>query len=221
VSVLQPKLALPGPLPKGETILWRGRPQWRGLALRAFHTREVAAYFSMFAVWQVAAHLIEGDGALATLKSLLWLLVPCGAACGVLILLAWLSARSSQYTITSRRVIMQFGVALPVTLNIPFCTIGSAALKSYANGEGDIPLALTGNDRVAYLLLWPHVRPWRAARAEPTLRAIADVRHVSKILAGAVVAAGNKADGLTTHVADKVIVPAADLSARAAAVAAA
>ena len=59
---------------------------------------------------------------------------------------------------------IQFGVALPMTLNIPFRVIGAAALRAYADGTGDIPVALTGGDRIAYLLLWPHARPWRAAR---------------------------------------------------------
>ena len=120
----------------------------------------------------------------------------------MLLLLAWLSSRTTQYTITSRRIIMQFGVALPMTLNIPFRIIGAAALRSYADGSGDIPVAITGDDRVAYLMLWPHVRPWRAARAEPMLRSIEDAKQVSEILARAVVAAAN-ATGSSPLVAGK------------------
>ena len=60
---------------------------------------------------------------------------------------------------------------LPMTLNIPFRHLRPRRRCGlYADGTGDIPLPITGDDRVAYLMLWPHVRPWRAARTEPMLR---------------------------------------------------
>jgi Bacterial PH domain len=179
-----------GALPVGEQILWQGRPQWRGLALRAFHVRKVAIYFALFAIWRFGSGVAAGDG-LAAITTVLWVLLPCSAACGILVSMAWLSSRTTQYTITSRRLVMQFGVALPIMLNIPFGVVGAAALRCYTDGTGDIPLAITGKDRLAYLMLWPHVRPWHAARAQPMLRAIADVRHVSEIFARAVVGAAN------------------------------
>jgi Bacterial PH domain len=220
VSFFKPNLPLPGQLPAGETILWRGRPQWRGLALHAFHVRGVAIYFGLFAIWRIASDLMAGASALSMATTILWLLAPCAAACGVLMLLAWLSSRSTQFTITSRRVIMQFGVALPVTLNIPFCVVGAAALRCYADGSGDIPLTISGNDRVSYLMLWPYVRPWRAARAEPMLRAIGDAKQISEILARAVVSAANTADSLTTIIAGKPSEGAAAVSVGAATAAA-
>jgi hypothetical protein len=219
VSIFVPNLALPGPLPAGEALLWRGRPQWRRLALRGFHVRQVAIYFGLLAVWHIASDLIAGDGVVSTAMALIWLLVPCLAACGVLLLLAWLSSRTTQYTITSRRIIMQFGVALPMTLNIPFRIVGAAALRLYADGTGDIPLTLTGADRVAFLMLWPHARPWRVARAEPMLRAIAGAKQVSEILAGAVVAASN-ANGLVPLVAGNTAASGRAMTAQSAAVAA-
>jgi Bacterial PH domain len=203
VSIFAPKPTLPGRLPAGEAILWRGRPRWRGLALRAFRVRQVAIYFALLAVWRVALDVRAGEGVTAVAMTLLWLVVPCCAACGVLALLAWLSSRTTQYTITSRRVIMQFGIALPMTLNIPFRVIGAAALRSYADGSGDIPIAISSADRVAYLMLWPHVRPWRAARTEPMLRSVYDAKHVSEILARAVVAAGNAMGAVVPRVAER------------------
>jgi hypothetical protein len=193
-------------LPRGETILWQGRPQWHGLALRAFHIRGVAFYFALLLAWRVAQGVADGDSARTMSVAALWLLVPCGAACGILALLAWLSSRTTQYTITGKRVIMQFGMALPITLNVPFTRIGSAALRLYADGSGDIPLAMSGKDRVAFLMLWPHVRPWRATQTEPMLRSIKDARQVSEILARAVVAAANSAE-TTTQVAMPAAAP--------------
>jgi hypothetical protein len=203
MSIFAPELPLPCSLPAGEAVLWRGRPQWRGLALRAFRVRQVAIYFGLLAVWRVGLDISAGEGISAVAMTIMWLLVPCCVACGVLSLLAWLSSRTTRYTITSRRVIMQFGVALPMTLNIPFRILGAAALRSYADGSGDIPLAISGNDRVAYLMLWPHVRPLRAARTEPMLRAIDDAKHVSEILARAVVAAANATGSVAPLIADE------------------
>jgi Bacterial PH domain len=205
VSIFAPELPLPGPLPAGEAVLWRGRPQWRSLALRAFRVRQVAIYFGLLAVWRVALDISAGDDIAAVTMTIVWLLVPCCVACGVLSLLAWLSSSTTRYTITSRRIVMQFGIALPMTLNIPFRILGAAALRFYADGSGDIPLAISGNDRVAYLMLWPHVRPWRATRTEPMLRAIGDAKHVSDILARAVVAAANAAGSVAPHVSKEAL----------------
>jgi Bacterial PH domain len=178
-------------LPAGETVLWQGRPQWRNLALRAFHVRSVAVYFSVLVLWRSVSLVLGGDGALSIAAGAMWLLLPCGAACGILALLAWLSSRTTQYIITSRRVIMRFGIALPITLNVPFGQIGSAALRLYADGSGEIPLATTGENRVAFLMLWPHVRPWRVTRTEPMLRSVEDAQRVAEILARAAVAAAS------------------------------
>jgi len=220
VSVFAPKLPLPGPLPAGEGILWRGRPRWLGLALRAFRVRQVAIYFGLLAVWRVALDVAAGDGAVAIAMTVLWLLIPCCVACGVLLLLAWFSSRTTQYTITSQRIILQFGIALPMTLNLPFRIIGAAALRSYADGTGDIPIAITGDDRASYLMLWPHVRPWRAARAEPMLRSVDDAKHVSEILARAVVAAANATGSIAPLITDDAIAQDVGIPAQPAAAAA-
>ena len=87
--------------------------------------------------------------------------------------LAWLFRRAACYTITSKRVLFQFGVALPMTMNIPLGKIANAALKTYRDGSGDIPLKLV-RQRAAcrILLLWPHIRPWRLRAPEPMLNSI-------------------------------------------------
>ena len=74
-----------------------------------------------------------------------------------------LSARTTVYTITSKRLVMRVGMALPVTINLPFNQIDGASLRLFANGSGDIPLKVTAKERVAYLLLWPHARPFHFA----------------------------------------------------------
>ena len=108
---------------------------------------------------------------------------------GLLALLAWLCSRTTVYTITNRRVVLRIGVALPTAINIPFKAIGGAKLGLHSNGVGDIPLALVGEERMAYSNLWPHVRPWRLAKPEPMLRSIPDAQRVAQVLSTALVAA--------------------------------
>lgn len=180
---------LPGPLPAGEKMLWQGSPNWRTLARQVFHVRIVAAYFGFLMVWRVASGASEGLAPATIAVSALPLAAVAAAGIGLLLLLSVLFSRATIYTITSRRIVMRYGVALPRTVNLPFATIGSAALKVYANGDGDIPLALTGSDQIGYIHLWPHVRPWRFKRAEPMLRAIPEAARVGAILSEALAAA--------------------------------
>ena len=38
---------LPSALPAGERVVWQGAPDWRSLAVHAFHVRKVAIYFAL------------------------------------------------------------------------------------------------------------------------------------------------------------------------------
>ena len=154
------RIALP-PLPAGETLVWRGSPDWRALALRAFHIKDVTFYFCALLVVHAVSSWWGGAAPEQVVKSGAWLLIPMTNALALLAFLAWVFSRTAHYTITSRRVLMQVGVALPMTLNIPFRLIVAASLKTYRDGTGDIPLALGPDERASYVLLWPHVRPWR------------------------------------------------------------
>ena len=106
-------------------------------------------------------------------------------AAALLTALAMLSARTTVYTITSKRLVMRIGMALPVTINLPFNQIDGASLRLFANGSGDIPLKVTAKERVAYLLLWPHARPFHFAHPQPSLRCIANADDVAGLLAAA------------------------------------
>jgi hypothetical protein len=185
----EPVRGLPEPLPPGETILWQGTPNWRRLARDAFHTRKVAIYFGLLAAWRVAAGWSDGEAAGPIAVSVAILAGLAVAGLGMLALLAWLSAKATVYTLTSKRLVMRFGVALPLTVNIPYRIVGAADVAPNADGSGDIALALTGEGRLAYLALWPHVRPWRVSNPQPMLRAIPNVADVAEILADAVQAA--------------------------------
>lgn len=180
VSQFKPSLveALPAPLPAGERLIWQGKPSFKGLALRAFHIREVAIYFAAVLAWRLWSNAAAGLGFGDALVSAAWLVVPALAGIAVLAMLAWLFARAACYTLTNKRVLVQFGVALPMTMNIPLDQITGAALKIHGDGTGDIPLKLS-DDRGSFVLLWPHVRPWKLRAAEPMLRAVPDAAIVA------------------------------------------
>jgi Bacterial PH domain len=176
---------LPSPLPVGERVIWQGKPSFKGLALRSFHIREVAIYFAILLVWRGWSNRSLGLPVSDVAVSALWLIFPAVSAIAVLAGLAWLFRRAACYTITSKRILFQFGVALPMTMNIPLGKIANAALKTYRDGSGDIPLKLSDSGRVSYLLLWPHVRPWRLRSPEPMLNSIPDAAVVAAKLAEA------------------------------------
>jgi hypothetical protein len=171
----EPIRGLPGLLPAGERILWQGSPDWKRLALGAFHVRGVAFYFALLTGWALLSGASLG-GVLAT----------AGAgvlALGVLSALAYWSARASIYTLTNRRIVLRIGAALPTCINVPLKIVRSAALKLHADGTADIPLALSGRERVGYAMLWPHARPWRLSEPQPMLRAVPDGQAVAALIA--------------------------------------
>ena len=176
---------LPAPLPVGERVIWQGKPSFAGLALRSFQIRNVAIYFGLLLVWRLGSNWYQGMAAGDATISALWLIVPAISAIAVLASLAWLFRRAACYTITSKRVLFQFGVALPMTMNIPLGQIANAALKTYSDGSGDIPLQVSDSKRVSYLLLWPHIRPWRMRMPEPMLSSVPDAAQVAAKLSEA------------------------------------
>lgn len=176
---------LPEPLPSGERILWQGGPELRPMLERVFHLRALAAYFALVLAARAVTVFAQGgdvaDGAIAAL----WLLPAALLGLGLTALLGYLTARTTVYTITDRRVVLRVGIVLTVTFNLPFSRIAAAAVRPALAGSGDIALALGGSDQIAYLHLWPHVRPWRVRRTEPMLRCIGDVDRVGQLLCDA------------------------------------
>jgi len=173
---IEPVRGLPERLPVGEAIIWQGSPDWKRLAMSAFHIRGIAVYFGLL----LALALVQAStlGILLTLG---------GGALGVglLALLAWGTARSTVYTLTNKRVVMRIGIALPKCINLPLTLVQSADLSINADGTGDIPLQVVGAQRLGYIALWPHARAWKLATPQPMLRAIPDAQAVAAMLAKA------------------------------------
>ncbi len=179
---------LPEDLPAGERLLWQGAPDWKLLALRVFHVRAVAIYFALLFAWRASDVLIGGGGIGQALLAVALLTPLALVALGLLAALAWLSARTAVYTITSRRVILRIGIVLSVTYNLPHRQIHGASLHADRAGRGDIALQLAPGTRIAYLQLWPHARPWQVRRPQPALRCVPEAARVGALLAQAIAA---------------------------------
>jgi len=181
----EPVPGLPEPLPEGELLLWQGSPAWWPLARRALRILPLGLYFMLLALWQASSawsvqHSVGAVRHAVTLPLLL------GAAVLVMLaVVAWMSARATRYTVTNRRVVIRHGIALPMSLNLPFAQVQAAALRVHRDGTGEIALTLPRRQRVGYLLNWPHVRPGRYVQPQPSLRAVPDAARVAQILSAA------------------------------------
>ena len=196
-------------LARDETVLWKGRPLVVGLVRHLFHLRVIIGYFAVLAAWNLASAHADGFRANAAFVTAVWTVLPAVAAAVIVYAMAWLLASTTSYTVTDKRVIMQIGVALPIALTLPLRQICSADLRTNPDGSGDISLAL-GAQKLAYLLIWPHARPWRLKLAEPMLRAVPDACAVAETLARALVAVspGSEAVAITKAAGpDRVGVP--------------
>ena len=179
---------LPSALPKGERVVWQGAPDWRSLAIHAFHVRKVALYFAlMLAVQAINLTAPESGAGMKPLTVVDWKPLVVAAslyalALALLLGTAWMSARSTLYTLTNKRVVMRIGIVLTLTFNLPFKRIAAASLKPHAQGMGDIALALNPEDRIGWAHLWPHQRAWHISQPQPTLRCVPNGQQVGEQL---------------------------------------
>ena len=170
---------LPEPLPKGEQILWQGAPDFGDLATRVFHMKKIAIYFVVLMAVR-GSYLYSLDAPYLTVLAGVLLVAGLGLmALAALATLAWLTARTTVYTLTDQRVVMRIGIVLTLTFNLPFKRIATAGLQLTSKGFGDLPLVLSGGDRIGWLNLWPHVRPWHLATPEPMLRCVPNAQAVA------------------------------------------
>ena len=161
----EPIPGLPGRLPPGEAIIWQGTPDWRGVARGVFHARAVVIWFLFVASLAFVAGGTGLTGALVTMA-----VAALGLA--VLAVLAWAQARSTIYTLTNKRVVLRFGVALPKCVNVPLALVGRADVKEAGTGIVDVSLTPIVRFPLAYLQMWPHARPWKFGSPQPMLRSV-------------------------------------------------
>jgi hypothetical protein len=158
---------LPEPLPKGERMIWQGSPDFRMLAIHAFHVRKLALYFTAMLALQWI--YLSADPAAPLVRPLLTSAGMALLALGLLTTIAWFSARTTLYTLTDRRIVMRIGIVLTLTFNLPLRQVSGAAIKPQGAGHGDIALTLSGSDRIAWLncAVCRMRKPWVRAFSKP------------------------------------------------------
>ena len=180
----EPVRGLPEPLPPGERILWQGRPSSIQLARDALNARWVLGWFALLALWRGGAALADASAAEAARVAGLYLATGALASM-ILIACAAVMARATCYTITDRRVSLRIGAALTLHAQVPFSRLGAAHLALNRDGSGTIALEPIGRSPLSFLVLWPHCRPWHAAKPQPALRSISDAEQVAELLSEA------------------------------------
>lgn len=185
----EPVPGLPERLPAGEALLWQGAPSWTGIARSVFHAGLVCSYFVVLMALRLWSSLSSGENLESAFAGAAGLLPVAVAALALIGLLGYLTARTTIYTITSKRVVMRFGIAMPLTVNVPYAVLASADLKINRDLTGDIALQTQGSGRLAYLHLWPHARPWHVSPTQPMLRCLQNPHVAANILSKALAAA--------------------------------
>ena len=147
--------------------------------MRVFHIRKIAIYFAVMIASRGIYLSLTGAAVFDVAKGVLLVTLLAAIALGALATLAWLTARTTAYTLTDQRVVMRIGIVLTLTFNLPLKRLSTAGLQLTRGGFGDIPLALNGGDRIGWLNLWPHARPWHIAKPEPMLRCIPQAQAVA------------------------------------------
>lgn len=189
----EPVRGLPGYLPADETLIWQGEPDFKTMARRVFHVRNVALYFALLIVIHVG---VQATGTAALTDIILgstWMVGLGLLAIGILSLLALAYARTTVYTLTDKRLVLRFGVAMPMMVNIPLSIVTAADMRRFSDGSGDIVLSLEQKKRFSYMMLWPNVRTWRISPVQPAIRSIANIDELAACLASVVSSASKPA----------------------------
>ena len=179
----EPVEGLPDYLPEGETMVWQGRPTVAAMARRVFFIPHLALYFGLLIAGHTVYRLMEGVSAAQVMGTFVW---QAGLAATVLVLLAWLArsyAASVMYTLTSERLVIRSGVALPMMVNIPIEQITAADMRVYRDGTGDIVLTPVADRKLHWVLLWPNVSAWYSRPIRPLLRGLAEPHRAADAFA--------------------------------------
>ena len=135
-NAVEPVPGLPEALPPGERILWSGVPDWKAVAIDVFHIRAIGFYALALVAWRVASALYDGRTVSDTATSAGILAGVFATGLFIIAGLAYFTATTTRYTITNKRVAMRIGVALTLTVNLPFREIVSADMRPAPFGTG-------------------------------------------------------------------------------------
>lgn len=164
--------------------MWEGAPAPRAIARHLLFVRPLAAYFALMVAWWVVANLDKAGTMDFWMPVALQLTLVSLVLAGVLGLSNWI-AQSTTYAITDRRIVMRLGVIFPLTVNIPLSYVVGAQARTFTDGTGQIAVQLDQKEKLAWIVLFPHVRPWRFSTPEPLLRGLTDPAEVGRVLRAA------------------------------------
>lgn len=181
----EPIDGLPDYLPDGEHILWQGSPERKSFSKHVFHLNKLLIYFGILIAWNIMSNINAGSSIVEVIVGTSWIGILTLAAISILMLFSWMFSKSTLYTITNRRLVLRFGVAIPMIINMPWEKIRLADLKVYPDESGDISLTLIDGEKISYFVLWPHVKPWKFSSVRPMLRSIPKATQVGTIIADA------------------------------------
>jgi hypothetical protein len=174
-------------LPPGERVLWEGAPDARALARHLFLVRPLTAYMAAMVLWWIGVNRAQiGTNAFWMTLSLQLLLTG-----GVIVGAWWFAqaiAKGTTYAITDRRIVMRFGVVFPLTINLPLHYVQGASARQFSDRTGQIAVQLDRTQKLAWIVLFPHVKPWSLNTPQPLLRGLKDPVKVGEILREAVLA---------------------------------
>ena len=177
----EPTFGFPESLPASEKVLWQGSPCAWLIAKRIFFLPHLFFYFLTLSFLAITF-----NSEVLTLKDLFVNFLSYMSlgivAIFLLIAISYLISSTTVYSITDKRVVMRIGIVLNLSLNIPFSKIETAACKAYPDKSGDISLNLVADNKIAYLHLWPHCRPWFFSSPRPRLSCLKDVEVVASHL---------------------------------------
>lgn len=192
----EPVPGLPEYLPEGEYILWQGSPHWKSFSRHVFHINKLLIYFCILIAWNVWSSLNAELSLLQAMSGATWIGVLTIFAISIVLIFSWLFSKTTIYTITNRRLVLRFGVAIPMIINLPWNKVQQADVKVYADHSGDIPLTLIAGEKISYFVMWPHAKPWNFSRVKPMLRSIPGANKVALIVAEALREGAPSADSL-------------------------
>ncbi len=179
---------LPGLPPEGENVVWQGDPKWSALAKRVFRVRLILGYFALLASYTI---FISEASTSEIVASVIWQIGLAAVAIGILVGLSVLYANTTVYTVTDKRVVLRFGIAFPMMINIPWDVVESADHKDAGDGTSDIVLKLVTGRAMSYVTLWPFARPWKFVNVQPMLRGVEDADLLVQTI-GNIVAESNE-----------------------------
>ena len=177
----EPTFGFPESLPTSEKVLWQGSPCAWLIARRIFFLPHLFFYFLI-----LSCLTLIFNSEVLTLKDLFIKFLSYMSlgmvAIFLLLAISYLISSTTVYSVTDKRVVMRIGIVLNLSLNIPFSKIETAELKAYPDKSGDISLNLVPDNKIAYLHLWPHCRPWFFSSPRPRLSCLKDVEVIASCL---------------------------------------